>query len=510
MTLGRTEKEIKLELPAAAAPLLQGLPLIRRIGKKPQCKTEVSVYYDTPERDLRKRGLTLRVRYSDGCYVQTIKAASDGAIFARDEWEWELAGPRPDLRGAAATALKPLLSKKFCRRLRPLFETRVRRTLYPLVGEACTMALSLDRGSITTAKSTQPLCEVEVELQSGSEAELFAVAREIARAVPARLLMSSKAERGYQLADGADGAPVGFVAPVLEPGVSARAGFQRIGRACLQQIVGNEQAVFTGDAAGVHRMRVGIRRLRAAMTLCAELLGDPQSAAIKAELRWLGRELGPLRDFDVLMQEVVAPAANQRSGDRELAVLAEEVGQRREAAHARARDAVTSTRFRALAFDAAAWLETGEWTALRDARDRLSMRSLARRQLTRRWRRLRKRAKWFAKLDADARHKLRIQAKKLRYAAELFVDLFPGKHRRRRHKRFLDAIVQVQDRLGALNDIVVHGQLIGAMGAGRPTGGQCAAAAGPLREREDARAAAVTAAAAKALARFAKVAPFWR
>lgn len=510
MTAGRTENEIKLELPAAAASLLQGLPLIRRIGRKPQCKTEVSVYYDTPEHELRRQGLMLRVRHSDGCYVQTIKATRDGALFARDEWEWEIAGPRPDLRGAAATALQPLLSKKFRRRLKPIFETRVRRTLYPIVHEGCAVALALDRGCIATATSTRPLCEVEVELQRGSEAELFAVAREIARAIPARLLMSSKAERGYQLADGEDGAPVGFVAPALESGVRARAGFQRIGRACLQQIVGNEQAVVRGDAAGVHRMRVGIRRLRAAMSLGAELFGDAQSAALKAELRWLGRELGPLREFDVLMQEVVAPAAIQRSGDQELAALTRQVAQRREAAHARARDAVTSPRFRALAFDAAAWLETGEWTVPRDARDRLSMRSLARRQLTRRWRKLRRRGKRFAKLDADARHKLRIQAKKLRYAAELFVDLFPGKRRRRRHKSFLDALVQVQDRLGALNDIVVHGQLIAAMAACRPTGEACGAAAGLLSEREDARAGAVTAAAAEALARLGKVAPFWR
>jgi inorganic triphosphatase YgiF len=511
----RQESEVKLELPVAAAPLLKRLPLLRAIARPPQRKAEVSVYFDTPKHKLRKQALMLRVRHSDGCYVQTIKATKNGDVFARDEWECEIAGPEPDLRRASGTALAPLLGKKLRRRLEPIFETRVRRTLYPLVREAYAVALTLDRGSIETGTSSLPLCELEVELERGSEADLFAIAREITHALPAHLSMSSKAERGYRLADGEDGAPIGFVPPSLKPGLSSRVGFQRIGRACLQQILGNERALLRGDAAGVHQMRVGIRRLRAVMSLCSELLRDSQSAAVKAELRWLAGKLAPVRELDVLMRQVVAPVAKQRSGCRGMAALTRRFAARREAALARARDAVTSKRFRALTLDAAAWLETGEWTQPQDAlvRDRgaLPMENLARKQLRRRQCKVRKRRKSFAALDARRRHKLRIQAKKLRYAVEFFADLFPGKRADKQQKRFLDAIECVQHCLGELNDIVVHERLIGAMGVNRRhTGGDGAFAAGLLSGREDVRVDAAMAAASKALARFAKVGPFWR
>ena len=511
----RQESEVKLELPVAAAPLLEKLPLVRGIKMPPQRKAEVSVYFDTPKHKLRKHGLMLRVRHSDGCYVQTVKATKNADIFARDEWECEIAGPGPDLRRASGTALAPLLGKKFRRRLKPIFETRVRRTLYPLVRGACAVALTLDRGSIETGSAVLPLCEVEVELERGSAADLFAIAREITRALPAQLSMSSKAERGYRLADGEDGAVIGFVPAALEPGLGSRVGFQRIGRACLQQILGNEQALLRGDADGVHQMRVGIRRLRAAMSLCSELLRDSQSAAVKAELRWLAAELAPVRELDVLMRQVVRPVAKRRAGRDGMAALRRRFAQRREAALARARAAVTSKRFRALTLEAAAWLETGEWTQPQDDRGRdrgaLPMERLAREQLTRRWRKLRKRRKSFAALDAQRRHKLRMQAKKLRYAVEFFAGLFPGKRTGKRQRRFLDAIERVQDRLGELNDIVVHERLTGAMSANRRrTGGDGAFAAGLLSGREDARADAATAAASKALARVAQVAPFWR
>jgi len=77
----------------------------------------------------------------------------------------------------------------------------------------------------------------------------------------------------------------------------------------LNQIVNNHGALTKGDPEGVHQMRVGLRRLRAAMSLFAALLGDRQTAAIKNELKWLAGELGPARELDVLVSRVVTPAS---------------------------------------------------------------------------------------------------------------------------------------------------------------------------------------------------------
>ena len=54
------------------------------------------------------------------------------------------------------------------------------------------------------------------------------------------------------------------VAVDLSPGAATRDGFKAIGLACLKQMIGNNPALLAGDPEGVHQMRVGLRRLRAA------------------------------------------------------------------------------------------------------------------------------------------------------------------------------------------------------------------------------------------------------
>ena len=63
--------------------------------------------------------------------------------------------------------------------------------------------------------------------------------------------------------------------------------FRTIGRSVLRHIAGNEAAVRRSDSEGVHQMRVGLRRLRAAISLFSNLLGDQETERVKAELKWL-------------------------------------------------------------------------------------------------------------------------------------------------------------------------------------------------------------------------------
>jgi CHAD domain-containing protein len=132
-------------------------------------------------------------------------------------------------------------------------------------------------------------------------------------------------------------------------------------------------------------------------------------------------------------------------------------------------------------------------------------------QLKRRWRKIRKKARTFADLDARKRHKLRIQVKKVRYATEFFAALFSGKRRAKRRKKLLAVLECVQDGLGDLNDITVDRDLVTAIGVRRPRpSAKRAFAAGVLTGREDARVDGVMATAASACAELVKVKPFWR
>ena len=507
------EVEVKLELPPASVPSIKHLPLLKAFKVVPKHATEVSVYFDTDKQNLRKHGLLLRVRRVGNRHIQTIKASGNFGPFERDEWEAEIAGNKPDLSLAKDTPLERALSDRLRRQLKPIFETRVKRTVYQVGGDAPEIALMVDHGSIDTGDHSLPLCEIELELKSGSVAELFDVARELIRALPARLAVKSKAERGYELIDGTLDMPVKATAIDLPATTGTRDALRIIGLGCLKQVVDNTPALIKGDPEGVHQMRVGLRRLRAGMSLFAGLLRDPQTVVIKTELKWLAGELGPARELEVLVNRVAAPIKGRHTRAHSMRLVSGEIAKKRKAATTRARKAVQSARFGALTLEVAAWLQTGHWTTPKDdlVRDRgdLPITVFAAEQLTRRWHKLRKKRKAFAQLDPRGRHRLRIQTKKLRYAVEFFATLFAGKRATKRLEQLLPVLERLQDSLGDLNDIAVDEAHLATMGIRRRSNPSRVFAAGLLTGREDAQIEEAEVAATEAYAALAKIKPFW-
>ena len=63
-------------------------------------------------------------------------------------------------------------------------------------------------------------------------------------------------------------------------------------------------------------------------------------------------------------------------------------------------------------------------------------------------------------LEPGALHALRLRAKQLRYAAEIFAPLYLGKATH----RFIHRLSRLQDRLGTLNDAAVASDLIAELG----------------------------------------------
>ena len=277
------------------------------------------------------------------------------------------------------------------------------------------------------------------------------------------------------------------------------------------------------DPEGLHQARVAVRRLRAAMSLFGELVRDDGTQKVKNKLKWLMGEFGPAREMDVLSERFAKrPDAQFWSPEgtpKELETLGKELDGKRRRAFQRAQAAVASARFRPLLIDVAAWIEAGGWLET-DApmtkveRDRL-ITKFAAGELERRWKKILKRGRKLRDLDPGRRHKLRIQVKKARYAAEFFADVFPSRKARRRCKSFLSLIEPLQDCLGDLNDIVVDRQLAAKLAARQkkePRGDQAARrafAAGELAGQEEARVGAVLAAAEKSYTQFARSKRFW-
>ena len=413
----------------------------------------VSTYYDTNRQKLRRNGLTLRVRKVDDRYIQTVKNAGSGSV-VRGEWEHEVTGARPDLKKTKNTPLEDLASPNLPRKLKPVFQTRVHRTAQVKHVRRSQIELATDRGRIAAGRRSQPIAEFELELKSGHIEDLFRLARDLERRTGAELDLRSKAERGYQLAaGGSEGARHAELIP-LTPELSPADAFRVIAHSTLRHITSNADPVREMDSEGVHQMRVGLRRLRAAISLFGDILPRVGTARIKAELKWLTGELAPAREIDVFLKESIQPIADQDVPRRGSRAIRKKFSGRRTAAFRRACDAVASARYRRLLIDVIEWIETGR---PRSDDDR-TIAAYAAELLDRQVAKARKQGKHLGDLDPVQRHKLRIKIKKIRYA----VDFFRGLYRDRDQKALADQsdrLKQIQSALGYLNDFMTHRNL---------------------------------------------------
>jgi triphosphatase len=203
-----------------------------------------------------------------------------------------IAGDKPNLKLAKGTALEPLATKKAQRKLKPVFETVVNRAAFPIHAGDADLELAVDRGHIKARECHEPLSEIEIELKHGDRGAIATIAERLAQSAPVAYAAQSKAERGYALSAGQSAKAVCRSAIHLHPEVSTAAAFQTIALSCLDHAAANERAVREGDTEDVHQMRVGLRRLRAAISTFKELLPGPETKAVKTELKGLPSSSG--------------------------------------------------------------------------------------------------------------------------------------------------------------------------------------------------------------------------
>ena len=479
------EVELKLLVAPEDLTRIDRHPAVRAVRRGGARKHALAtVYYDTPSSDLARAGVALRLRRDGNRSIQTLKGGGGVAagLHERDEIEWDLSGHSLNVALLDSTPYAELFAKRKVRaRLRPVFTTEFARVARTLAFPDGTLAeLALDRGVIRAGRHEAPISEAEIELKGGDLARLFALARTIARDVPLRLGHASKAERGYALGHAAAPPQKARVAP-LEEALTAGAALRRIAMACVAQMQANEEGLHAGRGPEyLHQLRVGLRRLRSCLGLVALASSKEAVAPLAEELRWLGGALGAARDWDVFMTETFPPLARRFAAAEGLASFRARAARVRRAHDAAARDAVSSQRYTDLLLALGAAFARDDLPAFAvnaapaaagegEATPRLDspVGTFAAFVIERRDRRIRKRGRDVPEAPPEERHRVRIAAKKLRYAAEFFAPLYPAK----RVTRYVEALETLQDILGALNDAAVVDRLLAevATGGGRPT-----------------------------------------
>ncbi|WP_449222276.1 CYTH and CHAD domain-containing protein [Tistrella mobilis] len=511
----RVELGLKFALdPAGLKGLRQHRALRDLRLAKPVTRSQSAVYFDTDDRQLHARGAVVKVVTIGRRHVQSVKCAMEppagSALIRRDAFEDAVADERPDLRLLTGTPLGALGTEtELAAALKPVFVSEVRRSLHRLGDAGWAVELVIDEGSIADAEDPEhrlPVAELELRLLDGTPDRLYLVALTLLDRVRLQPLLPPKSERGFALIAGAaaaDEVTAEKAAPVdLTPDMTAAEGFRAIARACLGQLVANEPAVRAGLPEGVHQMRVSVRRLKSALSTFTDIFGaatgatvaDPLAPGVdpalltpgdvKAALGWLMSVLGPARDADVFVGETLA-GAEKLLGAGPLAALRGAVEDDRRAAWDAVAAALDDPRFARLPLVLGAWIEAGHWLAdggvapepfaglalsdgnldaaapeeelvpavhLSPAPGLEPLGAFAARVLDKRLRKVLRRGRGLGKLAPEARHEVRIQVKKLRYACEFFGGLATDPKQATRFGKRLKAL---QDALGLLNDIAV-------------------------------------------------------
>lgn len=199
------EIELKLRLPSPAHEQSIGklTAYLNQTADPQGQRVLANQYFDTPQRDLLQARAALRIRRKGDSYEQTLKTRgrSEAGLQVRNEWNWPITGPE------LQTSLLQQDEVQDCwpesagsQALEPVFRTDFNRLVWLWQDGENRIEVVQDQGQVCASDREEPLCELELELLSGSPESLWALLAELQAQVPLWISDVSKAERGYRLA----------------------------------------------------------------------------------------------------------------------------------------------------------------------------------------------------------------------------------------------------------------------------------------------------------------------
>jgi CHAD domain-containing protein len=254
----------------------------------------------------------------------------------------------------------------------------------------------------------------------------------------------------------------------LDPTSTSSASFVAVATECIDHWRTNEALLLESRAMPhLHQTRVGIRRLRSSFSLFRPVLGQvPGAFDVVHRLRTSALPLGPARDLDVLLAGPLVAGLDEGQVEHLAAV--------RETAYDRVLTILQSTDWADAGHALDALVAGAPWPEVDDP----PTRELAGYALEKRWHRVVGHVDRLAAMAPQARHRVRIEAKKLRYGCEFFAPLFAVDPLRGTTEQvdeppgplgFAAYVEEVQTALGAVNDHATADGLLRSVGSAAPT-----------------------------------------
>lgn len=238
----------------------------------------------------------------------------------------------------------------------------------------------------------------------------------------------------------------------LTRGMTCATAMQTIAQGCLEDLNRVGRSAADGNVDALHRMRIALTRLRTAIRFFAPAVDGGDWTTLQEQAAWLSRQAGRARDLDVALRH--RKGAERRTAKRWR-------GQRHEQ-YEHLRTALHSVRFRR--FIAGLTQASSRLDRSRRVIDENgpSIEAFSVSRLERWQRKLLRKGRKLEQLSASNRHRLRMRAKRLKYALEWSLPVV-GKARKVLRKQIRHARL-VQNVLGKLNDATTHQAQAKALG----------------------------------------------
>ena len=512
MTAHNVPAEVEVKLEATSAEDLRQVAQLRSLGRfrlRPRRTLRLhSVYLDTRDFALARAGVALRVRRSGRAWEATAKWSGRvvGARHERPELTVALPGPPPMPFTLPDGPLRTQLAAVVLgRRLTPVLISDVRRQIRDLLVGSSSDALAevaLDTVELRAPSGTPAgtaYYEIEIERRGGQRRDLDALShllQERFGLIPSR---SSKFARGLAELHGA--AILATEVETIQASDTVAVAARKVVAMQLARLRAADPETRVGrDPEAVHDQRVAVRRLRAALRTFAAGIPARLRETLATELRWLGQELGAVRDLDVQIANLTWHAGRLR---RDAPQALEAFRDHLETEHVVRRAALVAALDSPRCARLLAALERFATSPPpRNARGdaALPVAAVGRKAIKRTLRKLIRRGSAIGEIpDPADLHALRIRAKRLRYLLEALKPITdaPG-------RKLTRQLVRLQDVLGRFNDAMVAAAHVRAYrdGSAVGAGDEVGPALGALADTELRRAGVAQSEFARAWARF--------
>ena len=265
------------------AERLNGCP-----GQHFEPRALANIYFETPDNQLRRWDMGLRIRGIDKKYEMTLKTRGQtlGGLHQRPEYNVDLTSDTLDIRllpagvwpeGTDVAALQ--------QQLHPLFRTDFVREIWLINYAESQIEVAFDQGAVIAGELQVPLFEVELELKQGTRHDLMAFAFELVRDGGLRPGSLSKAARGYHLAQGNLKKEVHpFPRLQSDTKLSCEQGLQAMLATLLAEWQYHEELWLNGDRLALVRVQEILLAIREVFTLFGGMLPRKASGQLREQL----------------------------------------------------------------------------------------------------------------------------------------------------------------------------------------------------------------------------------